>query len=174
MNPKEDYDLLIIGGGIGGIISLYYAKKAGLRALVLEKQAEVGGLWARLPAWQDIQNNPTDWTLGDLPIGGADQASILKNIQSWVGRFELAPFIRLNTPVLRAEPAEGGWRLNTPQGTLTARHLIAATGGHNRPFIPAIERVDSKLREFHSSALHEPAEIRGKRVVVVGGGSNQR
>lgn len=172
MNPKEDYDLLIIGGGIGGIISLYYAKKAGLRALVLERQAEVGGLWARLPAWQDIQNNPIDWTLGDLPIGGADQASILKNIRSWVDRFELAPFIRLNTPVLRAEPAEGGWRLSTPQCTLTARHLIAATGGHNRPFTPAIERVDSKVREFHSSALREPAEIRGKRVVVVGGGAS--
>lgn len=172
MNPKEDYDLLIIGGGIGGIISLYYAKKAGLRALVLEKQPQVGGLWARLPAWQDIQNNPIDWTLGDLPISGADQASILNNIQSWVDQFDLAPFIRLNTPVRRAEPAQDGWRVNTPQGALHARHLIAATGGHNRPFTPTIERVNSNILEFHSSDLREPADIRGKRVVVVGGGAS--
>lgn len=61
-------DLLIIGAGIGGVIALYYARKAGLRVRLLERQARVGGLWAALPPWQDIQFSRTDWTLGDLPI----------------------------------------------------------------------------------------------------------
>lgn len=172
MSETREYDVLIVGGGIGGVISLYYARKAGLRALLLEKQSQAGGLWAQLPAWQDIQNHPTDWTLGDLPIEGPDQASILKNIQSWVERFELAPFMRFNTPVLRAEPVAGGWQLTTPSGTYSARCLIAATGAHNHAFMPPVERVQSAIREFHSSALWDPTEIRGQQVVVVGGGAS--
>ena len=51
---NEEYDLLIAGGGIGGVIALQYAKRAGLKALLLEKQGVVGELWTQLPKWQDI------------------------------------------------------------------------------------------------------------------------
>ena len=61
-------DLIIIGGGIGGIISLKYARDAGLDAILLEKGDAVGGLWRDLPAWQDLQIRKEDWTLGDLPM----------------------------------------------------------------------------------------------------------
>jgi cation diffusion facilitator CzcD-associated flavoprotein CzcO len=75
-------DVIVIGAGIGGVLALYYARKAGLDALLLERQDIVGGLWAQLPPWQDIQFARTDWTLGDLPIAGEDQASIRDNIQA--------------------------------------------------------------------------------------------
>lgn len=72
--PKQDiHELLIIGAGAGGVISLKYANDAGVDALVIEQQTLVGGLWAKLPKWQDIQYNRIDWTLGDLPIDGEDQ-----------------------------------------------------------------------------------------------------
>src|SRR5215208_3651940 len=108
------FDLIIIGAGIGGIICLYYAKKAGLNVLVLEKQEVVGGLWAMLPSWQDIQFPRRDWTLGDIPIEGEDQQSIVNNIRAWVGKFDLAPSIRLGTPVTRAEHTDRGWQVSTP------------------------------------------------------------
>ena len=97
MDDKQRFDLIIVGGGIGGVVCLYYARKAGLAVLLLERQGSVGGLWARLPAWQDIQINENDWTMADLPITGTDQASIVGNIQAWVDRFGLAPAMRLNT-----------------------------------------------------------------------------
>jgi lysine/ornithine N-monooxygenase len=53
-----------------------------------------------------------------------------------------------------------------------ARHLVAATGGHNRPVIPAVQRRDSTVREFHSSALRDPAALRDRGVIVVGGGAS--
>ena len=53
---------------------------------MIEKQEVVGGLWAQLPAWQAIQTNQNDWTLGDLPITGTNQASIARNIHAWVGK----------------------------------------------------------------------------------------
>ncbi|MEO5766246.1 MAG: NAD(P)-binding protein [Casimicrobiaceae bacterium] len=80
-----------MGGGIGGVICLKYAKDAGLKTLLLERRERIGGLWRDLPSWQDIQFRKEDWTLGELPLSGEDQASILRNIEAWVERFALSP-----------------------------------------------------------------------------------
>lgn len=165
-------DLAIVGGGVAGVIHLHYARQSGLDALVFEKQPGVGGLWRQLPAWQDIQISPADWTLGDLPLGGPRQPHILANIEAWVERFGLADGIRLDSPVTRARHTGACWELDTPHGTARARHLVAATGGHNTPAIPDVPRRDSKVRELHSSALRDPAELAGRDVLVVGGGAS--
>lgn len=172
MSDADRFDLVIIGGGIGGVICLKYAKSAGLNAVLLERKNGVGGLWRDLPAWQDIQFPKEDWTLGSLPIVGEDQASILANIQAWVDHFNLSPLIRLNSPVTSARPVEGGWEIFVGNQTYRSRYLVAATGGHNRAFIPHPERSNPTIQEYHSSALPSPAELSGKDVVVVGGGAS--
>lgn len=172
MQDNDPLDLIIIGGGIGGVISLYYAKKAGLKVLLLEKQNVAGGLWAQLPAWQDIQINPIDWTLGDIPISGACQSSIADNIQAWIDKFDLSPLMRLDTPVTCAKQTEAGWQVEGPKQSWFCRYVICATGGYNHAFIPPAERVNPSVREYHSSALQDPAELTGKDVVVVGAGAS--
>jgi len=172
MEQARQLDLVIVGGGIGGIISLKYARDAGLDALLLERDARIGGLWRDLPPWQDIQIRKEDWTLGDLPIAGEDQASVLRNIEAWVERFHLAPYICVNCPVESARPTEQGWMVAAGGQSYQARYLIAATGGHNRPLVPHIERRDPALRELHSSQLPDPELLRGQRVAVVGGGAS--
>jgi len=180
MPLHKDLDLAIIGGGLAGLIHLHYARKAGLNALVLEGRSGVGGLWRELPAWQDIQICLADWTAGDIPVAGPAQPQILANIESWVDRFALADGIRLNSPVSKARHNGSCWELDTSAGTVRARHLVAAIGGHSRPIIPDVERPDgqvsgqagSQLRELHSSALRNPAELKGRDVLVVGGGAS--
>ena len=166
------YDVAIVGGGLAGIIALVYARRAGLQAIVLERQDRVGGLWRDLPPWQDIQISAVDWTLGDLPIEGTTQPHILANIEAWVDHFVLADDIRLNTPVQSARHSGSAWELQTLQGVVTSRHLIAATGAHNTPRIPEIARTASTVTEYHSSALHDPTELAGRDVLVVGGGAS--
>lgn len=173
MEPSNNtFDVAIIGGGLAGVVALAYARKAGLNAIVLERQDRIGGIWRDLPAWQDIQISPMDWTLGNLPINGAMQPHILANIEAWVSRFNLADGIRLDAPVQRARVNGANWELVTPQGVVLARHLIAATGAHNTPVIPQISRMDSSVREFHSSALRDPEVLSGRDVLVVGGGAS--
>lgn len=172
MQDGDTLDLIIIGGGIGGVISLYYAKKAGLKVLLLEKQGVAGGLWAQLPAWQDIQINPLDWTLGDIPISGACQPSIADNIQAWIEKFDLSSLMRFDTPVIHAKETEGGWQVETPRQIYFSRYVVCATGGHNDAFVPSPERSHPSVIEFHSSALRNPVALAGKDVVVVGGGAS--
>lgn len=166
------FDVAIVGGGLAGVVALAYARRAGLDAVVLERQGRVGGLWRDLPAWQDIQISPADWALAGLPLHGATQPHILANIEAWVDKFSLADGIRLNAPVLQARASDSGWELATPQGRVRARHLVAATGAHNTPLIPPVARSQSQVREVHSSALDDPTVLTGRDVVVVGGGAS--
>jgi len=107
-----------------------------------------------------------------LPLAGTCQPHILANIEAWVERFGLADGIRLNTPVLRARVNAPGWELETPQGLVRARHVVAATGGHNVPVIPPLARAGSTVRELHSSALRDPEDLTGRDILVVGGGAS--
>jgi len=172
MRDDTPLDLAIVGGGLAGLIHLHYARRAGLRALVFERESDVGGLWRRLPAWQDLQVNPVDFVVGDFALAGPIQPQVLAYVESWVERFALADGIRVDSPVHRARHDGSCWELDTPAGTIRARHLVAATGGHNKPVIPAVARRDSSVREFHSSALRDPATLKDRHVMVVGGGAS--
>lgn len=165
-------DVAIIGGGLSGLIHLHYARRAGLDALVLERESGVGGLWRRLPAWQDLQVSPADFVVGDMALAGPKQPQVLAYVESWVERFALADAIRCNSPVHRSRHVGACWELDTPTGTVRARHLVSATGGHNKPMIPAVSRHDSTVPEFHSSELRDPATLKGRHVMVVGGGAS--
>ena len=173
MTPGDGlFDVAIVGGGLAGVVALAYARRAGLDAVVLEKQDRVGGLWRDLPAWQDIQIGPADWTLGDLPLAGATQPHILANVEAWVDRFVLADGIRSSCAVKRARTSGPTWELETSRGVVRARYLLAATGAHNLPVIPPVARSNAAVRELHSSALRETDTLTGRVVLVVGGGAS--
>ena len=40
-----DYDVIIIGGGFGGIFHLHHLRKLGFRAHLFEAGAKLGGIW---------------------------------------------------------------------------------------------------------------------------------
>jgi glycine/D-amino acid oxidase-like deaminating enzyme len=98
------------------------------------------------------------------------QAQVLAYVESWAERFALADAVRLDSPVYRARHAESCWELDTPAGTIRARHLVAATGAHNRPRIAPVVRRHSTVREFHSSALRDPSILKDRYVMAVGRG----
>jgi hypothetical protein len=89
-----------------------------------------------------------------------------------VRNFDLADGIRLNTAVHTATPCADGWQLQTSAGPMQARHLVAATGAHNRPHVPLVRRRASAVKEWHSSALHDQGALRHRKVLVVGGGAS--
>lgn len=170
----QPLDLIIIGAGIGGVMVGKYAKQAGLNFCILEKANDVGGLWRDLPPWQDIQTRKEDWTLGSLPIASENQPGIHKNIKAMADEAGLSSHIRLAEPVTKAEPPTDGrcWRVHTPKGQYQARHVVVATGGHSRPFVPDVEIADKKVTVMHSSQLRDQKQLRGKKVTIVGGGAS--
>jgi cation diffusion facilitator CzcD-associated flavoprotein CzcO len=166
------YDVIVIGAGLCGIISLKYARDNGLNCLVLEKEEEAGGVWRWIPAWQDIQNRKQDFSINRVPLKGVKQPDIHQYIQEWVRKFDLHSYIRLSTQVISVSWNGEIWQVRTDQTTFQTRYLIVASGVQNRPWIPEVERSHSNITEIHSSELRKLEDLKNKRVTVVGGGAS--
>jgi cation diffusion facilitator CzcD-associated flavoprotein CzcO len=171
-STDEVLDVAIVGAGLGGIACLGYAKRAGLKAHAFEKQDGIGGLWRQLPPWQDIQISRVDWALGDVAPASTFQPDIAASIHAWVDHFDIGRDISLSTPIRRASHSGETWTLDTAQGPVHARHLIATSGAHNVPLIPSVRRTDSAVKEMHSSELSDGAALGDRVVLVVGGGAS--
>jgi len=174
-NGRDPYDTLVIGAGICGIIFLKYAREMGLRCVALEKQKDVGGLWNRLPTWQDLQNRRQDIALNGVPLNGVDQPAVQRYVQEWVNRYELDPYIRLGCKVTGVEWSNGAWTVYTKhEETYRANNLIVASGVQNEPWIPDFDRSGSDIRETHSYDLQKPENLAGECVTVIGGGASSQ
>lgn len=172
MEQKNYFDIIIIGAGISGVVFLKYAKEYNFKCLVLEKQNGLGGLWNKLPYWQDIQNKRFDFTINKVPLQGVKQKNIQQFTESWVNKYHLRGDILLNTEVTSVARANQKWTIQTSHEAFISDHLVVASGIQNEAFIPNIERFHSNITEFHSSELHQPDLLKGKRVTIVGGGTS--
>jgi len=107
-----DYDVVVVGAGLGGIYALHRFRAQGLRVLGLEGAAGVGGVWfhSRYPgARVDVDSldycyyfSPEifrEWTWSERY---ATQPELLKYLNHVADRFDLRPDIQLETRVTAA------------------------------------------------------------------------
>ena len=165
-------DLAIIGAGVSGLTMARYAKSAGLSALVFDKAEDVGGLWARLPSWQDIQFRALDWSINNLPMGGVLQPDIHHNIRAMVPRYGLEDMLRLGHAVTKTRWDGEVWTVDTDKGAFTARHLVVASGLHNSPRLPDLDVSEFTGQTLHSSNVHDPSILTDQSVTIVGGSAS--
>ena len=174
-------DAVIVGGGIGGIVMLAEGVAQGTtKILLLERSERLGGIWARLPAWQTIQNHPLDFCLQGFTTRKRvwHAGDVLHFLADYVRVQRLEPFIRLGVNLRSCVwlDDEQCWSLAVAAGpgtpaTIRCRRLILCTGRHAEPIVPPID-TDGSVPIVHSSAWHRPEEAAGKRVVVIGGGAS--
>src|SRR5690606_35625827 len=63
------------------------------------------------------------------------------------------------------------WRVETSEGNFFYKVVISATGIWNNPILPTIEGMESFAGElYHARDFRDEAQIRHKRVLVVGNG----
>ena len=158
-------------------------KMAGEDSFVLlEKAGRVGGTWrdnsypgcaCDVPShlyWYSFDRQP-NWSR-IFPT----QAEILRNIESFVSRRQLAPHIHFETEVTAAswDARQAVWRIDTASGEqVTALSFVAAAGQLSRPKLPDIEGRDGfGGPAFHSARWRHDVELGGKRVACIGSGAS--
>ncbi|TQN41117.1 cation diffusion facilitator CzcD-associated flavoprotein CzcO [Blastococcus colisei] len=179
-----EYTIAILGAGIGGLGMAAKLKKEGKSSfVVLEKADAVGGTWREntYPGaacdvqshlyWYSFDDQQPDWTRLY-----AQQPEIRQNVESFVERYDLAPHIRLNAEVNRAEwdHERGRWLIGTTAGEqIVAEVFVGAWGQLNRPSFKGIEGRESfRGASFHSAQWRHDVDLAGKRVAVVGNGAS--
>ncbi len=157
MAANEVYDLIIIGGGPGGLCAAIYAMRAALRTVLIEKGVPGG----QVTASDEVENY-----LGFTHISGAELSmKFTQHAQSY--NLEM-----ISQEVTALDP---GLKLHTVKlangDVLQAYAVILATGGS--PTKLAVPGED----EFYGKGVSYCATcdgffFRGKTVMVVGGGDS--
>jgi cation diffusion facilitator CzcD-associated flavoprotein CzcO len=180
------HDILIIGAGFGGLGMAIRLKQSGQEDfIVAEKDEGVGGTWwaNRYPgAACDIPSHLYSFSFAPNPHWSRHyppQPEIAAYLQDCLERFGIAPHLRLRTAVASAQFDEQALHwivvLHGPEGphTITARVIVAATGGLSRPSVPDLPGLaDFHGRAFHTARWPQDANVRGDRVGVIGTGAS--
>ncbi len=147
--------MTIIGAGPSGMAAAIYLQRAGLKPLLLEK-CEPGGL---LHSANWVENYP------GFPdgISGPDLVARFKDQLRCVGA---RPTLREVKSVTRARR---GFEIHVDGGKLVSKAVIIATG--TRPAKIAVKGGADLLGRLVFDELPQlPTSVKGKRVIVVGGG----
>jgi thioredoxin reductase (NADPH) len=156
-------DVAVIGAGPVGLFAVFECGMLGLSCQVIDPLGEAGGQLTALYPEKPIYDIPgiPHILAGELVTQLQDQAAPFR------------PLYHLGQQVTGLAPgATGGWRLATSAGdTIEARAVIIAAGcgafGPNRPPLPEIESHEG-TSVFYLVERRE--DLRGKRLVIAGGG----
>ncbi|MCI1025116.1 NAD(P)/FAD-dependent oxidoreductase [Pseudomonas putida] len=166
-------DVVVIGGGQAGLATGWHLQQHGLDYLILDEQTSPGGNWRNY--YESLQLfSPAEYSAlpgrafpGD-PKGYPLRNEVVQYLEAYAAEFQL-PF-QGGTPVVAVVQKDKAFEVRTANGaTFTARAVVVASGGFNRPFMPDIPGLESFSGGcLHSSAYRTPEALAGQRVVVVG------
>jgi cation diffusion facilitator CzcD-associated flavoprotein CzcO len=178
-------DVVVIGAGQAGLSAAYHLQRRGLVPeqdyIVLDANEGPGGAWRH--RWASLTFDAAHGLhdLPGLPLGVPDPAEPASAVVSrYYGAYEQ----KFNLPVHRPERVEsitnddGGagqlLRVTSASGReWLARTVISGTGTWDRPYWPYYPgRETFRGRQLHTHDFRSADEFRGKRVLVVGGGTS--
>ena len=179
----KDFTVTIIGAGMGGLNAALQLRKAGFPFTVLEKNKGVGGTWweNRYPgARVDTPSRSYTHLFGvDFPYPNPF-CEWRENVKyfDWVAdNFDLRQHIQFETEVksLTWDDSAGEWVIDLvdPNGarTIRSRAVITAVGFLNRPNIAQFPGAETFAGgSWHTARWPETADLKGKRVAVIGTG----
>ena len=181
-----DYQAVIIGAGVAGIYQIKRLADLGVRALVLDANADLGGTWYnnRYPGARFDSESYTysysfskevldewHWTEKFSP-----QPETLQYLNFVADKFNLREYMQFNCWVesMVFDDEANVWTIHLADGRhITTRFVISGMGVLSTPTLPNFEGMASfEGKSFHASQWpHEPLDLTGKRVAVVGSGA---
>ncbi|MFD6418162.1 flavin-containing monooxygenase [Streptomyces sp. NPDC060194] len=181
-HDPEHVRVAVIGSGFGGLGAAVRLRREGVTDfVVLERADAVGGTWRdnSYPGCAcDVPSHLYSFSFApnpDWPRTFSGQEHIRAYLERVADTFGLRPHIRLGCEVkrMRWDADALHWEVDTAQGSLTADVVVAATGPLSDPSIPDIPGLDTFDGEvFHSARWDHNADLRGKRVAMIGTGAS--
>jgi putative flavoprotein involved in K+ transport len=172
------FSVLVIGGGQAGLSASYYLQQQGIDHLVLEKSTLTNS-W-RTQRWDAFCLVTPNWqcALPGYPYAGNDphgfmrREEIIAYLDGFIASIN-AP-VREHTAVQRVSVRpQGGYAVQTSNGSYSADQVIVASGGYHTPIIPRMaERLPVHITQIHSEQYRNPAVLPAGNVLVVGSGQS--
>ncbi|MEV0087710.1 NAD(P)/FAD-dependent oxidoreductase [Saccharopolyspora sp. NPDC050642] len=174
----QEVEALVVGGGQAGLAMSEHLSDCGVQHLVLERD-RIAERW-RSERWDSLVANGPAWhdrfpglEFVDLAPGAfASKDQVAAYFEAYAEK--IAAPIRTGVEVTSVRRLEGrpGFRVETSDGTIDARFVVAATGPFQRPVIPPIVPREAGPLQIHSSSYRNPEQLPAGAVLVVGAGSS--
>jgi len=167
-DAKADYDLIVIGAGPAGISATLAAKKYNLKVLTLE-QGTLGGTVFTFPRSKIVMTAPMDLPLfGKVKFRETSKTELLDLWHSVLLKNNIQ--IKENSKVDAIVPEGNIFKVETVQGDVySSKTVLIAIG---RRGTPRKLNVQGEETEKVAYRLLEPEEIKGKNILVIGGGDS--
>lgn len=183
---KSHYEVIVIGAGVAGIYQIKLLADLGADATVLDAAPDLGGTWYwnRYPGARFDSESYTygysfskellnEWHWKERFSG---QPENLRYLNYVADKFGLRKYMQFNCKVEAAhfDETDDLWRLKIEDGReMTSRFIVLAVGLLSIPTPPLFKGMEKfKGRSFHTFHWpHEPVEIAGKKVAVIGTGA---
>lgn len=171
-------DTVVVGGGQAGLSASYHLTRHGREHVVLE-QGRVGETW-RTRRWDGFRLNTPNLFLqlpghaydGDDPEGFLTRDETVAYLERYAGIAQAPLVTGVRVSSARPRP-EGGFALETSDGTLEAANLVVATGAFQQAAPPAVSGdVPADVLQLHSGDYVRPEQLPPGAVLVVGNGQS--
>ena len=186
IDPHLDYQVVIIGAGLSGIYQIKRLADLGVRATTIDANDDLGGTWYnnRYPGARfDSESYTYGYSFSQEVLDEWDwtekhsaQPETLAYLNYVADKFELRKYMqfgcRVDSMVFYEDT--NTWMLRLSDGhEITTRFVVTAVGTLSTPTLPKIEGIASfRGISFHASNWpHEPLDLTGKRVAVIGSGA---
>lgn len=183
---SRDYEVVVIGAGVAGIYQIKRLADLGVNATVLDANADLGGTWYnnRYPGARFDSESFTygysfskevldewHWTEQFSP-----QPETLSYLNFVAEKFGLRKYMQFGCRVesMTFNQETDTWTLQLRDGRkLTTHFVITGVGVLSTPTLPNIEGIETfQGTSFHPFYWpHEPLDLSGKRVAVIGTGA---
>ncbi len=183
LGREDQPEVLIVGGGQGGVALAARLKQLDVPALIVEKNPRIGDSWRNRyrslvlhdPVWYDhlpYLPFPETWPVFCPKDKMGDW------LEAYAQIFELDAWTGTEAEAATWHEDRGEWdvRVRRADGetlTLTPRQLVFCTGAYGPPNLPDFPGQDDFAGTLlHSSQYAEGAPFKGKRALVIGAGSS--
>ncbi len=176
MNNHESRDVVIIGGGQSALATAYFLRRENIDFIILDANEVPGGAWTR--TWDSLKlfspkeySSLPGWMMPPTKETYPTREEIINYLTEYEKRYEFD--IRRPVNVRNVSFHDGVFTIETDKGLINSKAIVSATGNWSNPFIPTYMGQDLfQGEQIHSAFYKNPEELRGKRVLVVGGGNS--
>jgi putative flavoprotein involved in K+ transport len=175
---RQEVEVLVVGAGQAGVAMSEHLSAAGIPHLVLERR-RIAERW-RSERWDSLVANGPAWhdrfpglEFTDLaPDEFASKERVADYFVAYAEKFAAPIRCGVEVTSVRRNVDRAGFHVDTSDGVVDARFVVAATGPFQTPLIPPIVPTDNGPLQIHSSAYRNPAQLPNGAVLVVGAGSS--
>jgi len=172
--------VVIVGAGAAGLSTAAALSRRGIDALVLDRDDQIGGSWARRYERLHLHTIRRFSGLAHYPIPRDSPRYLSKDdyaryLADYAQRFRLRVSLGERVAAIRPAASDSGlpWEVETSRRRLRAKVVILATGHYTDSRIPEWEGIDSfGGRLLHSAEYRTGREFAGQRALVVGLGNS--